>query len=427
MTHLEDIRRDGRRLYAPDGRYIGEILYEYIRGSHLYGTATESSDTDLGGIYIAPYTAVTGLGLDYEEELKDTTNDTCYWEIGRFMRLALSSNPTVLEALFVPKDKVMYEHGVISSLKKRRDMFVTKKCFAPFGGYAVSQIKKAQGQNKKIHWDIEKMERKTPIDFCYVPQGQGSVPVKVWLEERGLEQRNCGLVSIPNMPGIYGVYYDWGQDFRLNGVTGDSLLHPENRKTERMLYFILETFCTDYVYSGDFYEENSEPRGGYCGIVSDSGDSNEIRMTSVPDRNLRPICLMSYNANGYAIHCKEYREYTDWVKHRNKARYESNMEGERSGDPDMKYDSKNMMHCFRLMAMATEIAQGKGVILDRTGIDRDFLMDVRNRKYGYGRLNEMMLSMKEKMDEAIRNSCLDEEIDPKAVDEILIHIRNNFV
>ena len=32
----------------------GLLLYKYIRGSHVYGTNTETSDIDEGGIYICP-------------------------------------------------------------------------------------------------------------------------------------------------------------------------------------------------------------------------------------------------------------------------------------------------------------------------------------------------------------------------------------
>ena len=102
------------------------------------------------------------------------------------------------------------------------------------------------------------------------------------------------------------------------------------------------------------------------------------------------------------------------------------MEGEKSGNPDLKYDCKNMMHCFRLMAMAKEIAEGKGVILDRTGIDRDFLLDVRNRKYGYSELQKRMLALKDEMDDAIKNSTIKDEIDARAVDNLLLEVRKMF-
>ena len=135
---------------------------------------------------------------------------------------------------------------------------------------------------------------------------------------------------------------------------------------------------------------------------------------------------MTYNSNAYATHCKEYREYEDWKKHRNPARYESNMEGEKSGNPDMMYDTKNISHCFRLMAMAKEIAEGKGVILDRTGIDRDFLLDVRNRKFGYSELQKRMLQLKDEMDVAINNSTIKEDIDRSAINDMLLKIRKEF-
>ena len=173
----------------------GLLLYKYIRGSQAYGTNTPESDQDEGGIFIAPQEWIDGLGFDYAEEVSDEKHDTVWGELGKFLRLLCTSNPTVLEALFVPEDKVLYEHPIMTEIKKNRDMFVTKASFKPFGGYATSQIAKAQGQNKKIHWDIQEMTRKSPLDFCYTFRKQGSQNIQNWLAERGLEQRNCGLVN----------------------------------------------------------------------------------------------------------------------------------------------------------------------------------------------------------------------------------------
>ena len=431
---LENITIKDHKIYGPDGKYRGEILYEYIRGSHLYHTNVETSDVDTGGIYIIPNEFITDLGLNYQNEIKDESNDKCIWELGRFMELALSSNPTVLEALFIPDDKVLYEHPVIKEIRKHRDEFITKKCFKPFGGYAADQIQKAQGQNKKIHWDMENMTRKTPMDFCYTFKGQGSQKMEKWLEERGLDQRNCGLVNIPNMPDTYGVYYDWGQHIRLAGITKEQFA-SFNVFKDKFIQTMLNQFKGDY----DGYEpgyslyelldaiwfKHSKPIGGYCGIISPNEDSNTIRFTSVAKEE-KPICYMTYNANAYSTHCKKYKEYEEWKAKRNKARYESNMEGEKSGNPDMKYDCKNMMHSFRLVAMAKEIAEGKGVILDRSGIDREFLLDVRNRKYGYSELIKKLQEMKVELDEAIKNSTIKDEIDPELVNRLLVEARKMF-
>ena len=433
---LENITIKDHKIYDPEGNFRGEILYEYVRGSHLYSTNVETSDVDQGGIYIMPNNTLLGLGLDYQNEIKDKTNDKCIWELGRFMELALSSNPTVLEALFVPDDKVIYEHPVIKEIRSHKEEFISKKCFAPFGGYAVSQIKKAQGQNKKIHWDIEQMTRKTVLDFCYTSHNQGSINIQDWLKENHLDQRYCGLVNIPNRPGIYGLYYDWASYYKFEVYDSEKELLGREPSFEDFQNWCFDTryrtvTCDkfmDYDYCMKTYNRvvNKEFYG-YKGIVEpdDTSKSNTVRLSSIPKGEL-PICEISYNSNGYASHCKKYKEYEDWKEHRNPARYESNLEGEKSGNPDMMYDCKNMMHCFRLMAMAKEIAEGKGVILDRTGIDRDFLLDVRNRKYGYSELQKRMLDLKDEMDKAIENSTIKDEIDPQMVNDILLKARIEF-
>jgi hypothetical protein len=339
----------------------------------------------------------------------------------------------VLEALFVPDDKVLFEHPIMTEIKKNRDMFITKACFKPFGGYATSQIAKAQGQNKKIHWDIQEMTRKTPLDFCYTFKKQGSQNIQEWLKERGLEQRNCGLVNIPNMKDTYGVYYDFGQHFVLNGIDEEYFCDVENRN-EPFIRFILDTFvnldyCEDFAFEyvvsmEGLYKVLRTPKGGHCGIISEDGDSNQVRFTSVQKDDV-PICYMTYNQNGYESHCRKYKEYIEWKEHRNKARYENNLEGLEK-DKEKFYDSKNMMHCFRLLSMCIEVAEGKGILIDRTHIDRDFLMDVRNRKYTYDELMGKLLELKARMDKAIGESAIRDSIDVEFVNNLLLDCRKYF-
>lgn len=413
----------------------GLLLYKYIRGSHVYGTNVETSDIDEGGIYIAPNSQLLDLGFDYQDEISDEKHDTCWWEIGKFMKLLLSSNPTVLEALFVPDDKVLYEHPIITEIKKHRDKFLTKACFKPFGGYAISQIQKAQGQNKKIHWDVEQMTRKTPLNFCYTfDEKQGSKPIMEWLEERGLEQRNCGLVNIPNMPGVYGVYYDYGQHMKLNNIDENYFCDEKNFDNgDKFIQYMYRTHTLDVMREefsygfamNELYEKIKTPIGKHCGIISPDGDSNEIRFSETKKGD-RPICYMTYNENGYRQHCKKYKEYEDWKQNRNKTRYENNLIGKEKENVSKFYDSKNMGHCFRLIAMCTEVAKGEGLKLDRTGIDRDFLLDVRNRKYTYDELLEKLLSMKDEMDKEIEKSTIPDNIDKEFVNNMLLNIRKDF-
>lgn len=408
---FEDIRKN------KDGAIL---LYEYVRGSTCQGINTPTSDIDHGGVYMCPTNQLFGLGFDYCDEVSSEKHDDSWFELNKFMRLLCKSNPTVLEALFVDDEFVVYEHPIMTEIKKNKDVFLTKECFKPFGGYAVSQIEKARGLNKKIAWDKADTERKGVLDFCYTFNKQGSQPIVEWLEERGLKQENCGLVNIPNMKDTYGVYYDFGQHLKLEGV--------KNAQEFEMYCFENDNFKEFLKYSGslrELYEDElQKPKGGYCGIVSrnEDVDSNTVRLTSIPDKNEVPICYMTYNKDAYTCHCRRYKEYCDWKKNRNKVRYENNLGHD--------YDAKNMSHSFRLVQMCIEIARGEGMKVRRTE-DKDFLLDIRAHKFSYDELMEMLTKKKQEMDDAIKASTITETVDVNAVNDILVKLRwqqvaNNF-
>lgn len=393
----------------------GLLLYEYIRGSQAFGLATETSDTDTGGVFMCPIESLLGLGYDYKEEVASSKHDDVWYEINKFFKLLLSSNPTILEALFVPDDCVLYEHPIMTEIKKNKHLFITKKCFKPFGCYAVSQIEKCRGLNKKIVNPVN--ERLTPLDFCYTFYQQGSSKIQNWLDYRGLKQEYCGLVSIPNMHDVYGVYYDWGRHFEKEGITlyMKDVLVSQN-VDEDTLRKIRESFI-DYFHLStmeEFENKFNEIKPiGYKGIMNEDKTSNELRMSSV-SKGEKPICYMSYNQTGYTKHCIDYKNYKDWEKNRNPIRYESNL--------NKNYDAKNVSHAFRLMQMCIEIARGEGIKVRRDE-DRQFLLDVKHHKYEYEDIIKKLDEKKIEMDEAIKNSTIPDEIDREKVNQLLLNIR----
>jgi len=384
------------------------LLYEYIRGSHLYNLNNESSDTDTSGLFIAPKEVMMGLGLDYADQVSDERHDTTWYEIGKFCNMLLKSNPTVLEALFVPEDKVITPPSdIIMPLFENRDQFITKECFKPFVSYAIEQIRKARGLNKKIVNPVT--ERLTPFDFAYTFYKQGSTKIGNWLANRGLNKDFCGLVHIPNMHDTYGVYYDWGAHFEACEIKSISDLCGESKLFEFITDFYgLFEDTSDDVHS--WFEKNKEPLH-YRGMCLDA--STELRGSSV-SKGEKPLCWMVYNESGFKDHCKKYKEYKDWEKFRNPKRYESNL--------DKNYDSKNMMHCVRLMHMGKEIAEGRGIILNRTE-DREFLMNIRNHKFEYDELMTIVDADKAALDKAIAESTIKETIDVNFVNDLLIEMR----
>jgi predicted nucleotidyltransferase len=390
MTEFDIIRNDGR------------LLYEYIRGSHLYGLNNEDSDVDTSGVFVCTRDELFGC-FGYKSQVTDSRHDNTWFEIGELIRLLLKSNPTVMESLFVPMEKVLGNiHPLMQMVIDNREQFISKQCFNPFFGYAKSQIEKARGLNKKIVNPIT--ERLTPYDFIYTFKGQGSTKFRDWLANRGLHQEYCGLVNVPNMHDIYGVYYDFGAHIAA---------YPDWKIDSLFLAYACEYNKDKDINETKCRLSETSPIG-YRGVINVDADGNELRLSSIDDKDTRPICFISYNQSGYSSHCRLYAEYQTWVKERNPKRYESNL--------DKNYDSKNMMHCFRLMHMAGEIAEGKGMILQRTW-DRQFLMDVRNHKFEYEEIIERLEEEKERMNQLMEQSTIREQIDTVFVNQLMIDIR----
>lgn len=381
------------------------LAYRYIRGSHLYGTNIEGvSDVDMGGVYIADNNTLLGLPENYEPQISDEKHDTTYYELGRWVELLMKANPNALESLFAPDDKIVGEiHPAVQLIRDNRDLFVTKECFNSLNGYAISQIKKCRGLNKKCVQPV--LERKEVLDFCYTFKGQGSQSMKDFLAERGLDQKYCGLVNIPNMKDTYGVYYDFASHAKFE--------HMDFPTRRELALYVIELFGENYYKDNYLRRIHDKDFFGYSGIVHPDGKSNEVRLSSIP-KGETPICFMTYNQNGYESHCRKYKEYQEWVEKRNPIRYESNLKS--------NYDCKNVAHCVRLLHMGKELSEGKGFNVVRTW-DREFLIDIRNHKYEYEYIMEYVNNLFEEMKENMATCDLPDTVDRAKVNELLIKAR----
>jgi hypothetical protein len=343
------------------------LLYEVIAGSKAYGLDLPTSDTDIRGIYLQPNEFRLGNG--YKEQINDKTNDIVYYELNRFVNLLANNNPNIIENLFVPKDKILIFDDRIKPLYNNRHAFLTKKIRFTFGGYAISQIKKARGLNKKIVNPIDK-ERKNPLDFCYILTPIGTTPLRDWLKiQRGeaWRQEKYGVVKVNNARDVYYIYYD-------------------------------------------------DKNIGYRGILKEDKSSNELRMSSIPKSELLKGATMIYNKDGYQTYCKEYKQYWEWVDKRNPYRYNDNTSHKQN------YDGKNMMHCLRMLDMAIEIAKTGDVNLVRP--NREWLLSVRKGKVSYDEIMSLIEEKKNIMDEAFKKSFLPDSIDSNFVHNLILEIRN---
>lgn len=392
-------------------RKEGRLLYNIVRGSHLYNLNTEKSDVDYGGVFICKPNSLLGLGFDYNSQVSDVKHDNTWYEIGNFLHLLIKSNPTIIEYLFAPKDKIIGDvHPLFMPILDSKEEFITKQLFNPLFGYAVQQIKKAKGLNKLINWDKEKITRKIPFDFCYTFKEQGSTKLLNYLNNNGLKQNYCGLVSIPNMHDVYGVYYDFGNHFINEKINIDLLVNSND-------FSLLKSFIVEKynIKNDDELKEwfSKQKQIGYRGIFNETVDSNELRLSSVSKDEI-PICYMTYNETGYRKHCIDYKNYKTWEKERNPVRYNSNL--------NKNYDAKNISHCVRLIHVGIELAKGEGFNVVRTW-DRDFLLKIKNHGFEYDEIMSYVEEKNDEFNEAIKTSNIKEKIDVDFINDLLIEVR----
>jgi hypothetical protein len=165
--------------------------------------------------------------------------------------------------------------------------------------------------------------------------------------------------------------------------------------------------------------KNGHPKGsydlGFKGIVIE--ESNKVRLSSIP-KSMSPECVFYYNEDGYSMHCREYREYQTWLSERNTQRYvdiESHAQS---------IDGKNMMHTRRLLDMAKEIAQGKGINVRRP--DADSLISIRQGKVDLQTLLDHADAEIAEIDRLFLESDLPEKVDMELVHKLLVDVRKRF-
>ncbi|WP_327734768.1 nucleotidyltransferase domain-containing protein [Streptomyces nojiriensis] len=111
-------------------------VYRCVMGSRAFGLATEASDTDLRGVYLAP----TPLFWRFEKpptHVEGPRDEEFSWELERFCELALRANPNILECLHSPLVEEVTPVG--EELLSLRGAFLSRRAHTSFGRYAASQ------------------------------------------------------------------------------------------------------------------------------------------------------------------------------------------------------------------------------------------------------------------------------------------------
>jgi predicted nucleotidyltransferase len=116
------------------------VVYRCIVGSTAYGLSQEGSDVDRRGFYLPP--ADLEWSLAGVPEQLETDNEEVYWEIEKFVRLALKANPNVLECLYSPLVEACAP--IAQELIDLRAIFLSQYVHRTYNAYVLSQFKKLE-------------------------------------------------------------------------------------------------------------------------------------------------------------------------------------------------------------------------------------------------------------------------------------------
>ncbi len=178
ITTRKHFQRKGLQTQPNVVDYYQYIIFQCITGSRAYGLDNEVSDTDRRGIYLPPADLHWSLyGLP--EQIENHETEECYWELQKFISLALKANPNILECLYTPL--VEKTTPLSEALIEQREIFLSKLIYQTYNGYVMSQFRKMNKHMEKhgrIKWKHAMHLIRLLISGITVLQ-EGFVPVKV--------------------------------------------------------------------------------------------------------------------------------------------------------------------------------------------------------------------------------------------------------
>lgn len=101
------------------------------------------------------------------------------------------------------------------------------------------------------------------MDFCYVYLAGKTIALDKFLEDNNLSENRCGLVALTHFKDAYALHHD------------------------------------------------ADETRAYKGIICEK--STNLRLSSV-EKGEKDLTVLYYNQEGYSRHCKDYLQYTDWLK-----------------------------------------------------------------------------------------------------------------
>jgi predicted nucleotidyltransferase len=342
------------------------IIFHTISGSHAYGTNIPTSDKDTMGVFVMDKNHYL-TSNEPVKQLSDERNDNRFYALKNFLEMASNANPNILDLLYMPNDCILKTTPYWNILQQNRTLFVSKLACKSYCEYALAQIKKAKGCNKRVH-NPQPVEVPVAEDFCkFIPiSNNAKLPGRpVDIKSAGINLAHYHVAAVENSSFLYRLYH-YGPAAK--GVFRNGMLVCESipLNDEKKLF---------------------------------SG-------------------LLLFNKDAFEHAKSQHKQYWTWRQNRNESRWVDQEKGL------LDYDAKNMMHTFRLLYSGINIIRNGEPLVRFTGEKLTELMAIRQGKFPYDKLLEKSQILFEELASLRENSTLPETADKEKISNLLLEITN---
>jgi predicted nucleotidyltransferase len=338
------------------------MMFLFTRGSQAYGTNNAQSDEDIGGICLPTREVILGVdNFEQDDNWVDDNGDkvdTSIYNFNKAMDLFCENNPNMLDYLYAPERCIKFETDEWEKVRDIREDFMCIKSKWTYQGYAVSQLNRIKTHRGYLLNPIEQPTRESfglPEKSIF-PQTQIGVLAKISSEWVPSGEQDAFFAEVSRLMDAEGsLIFKKYIDPQFYPIAIEDF---KKRQTEflRMISSVGQHFLKD-----EFMD----------------AAHNELR---------------------YMAAAKNWEAFSRWKKNRNPAR--------QALEAKSGYDTKHAMHLIRLLTMGNEILEGKGVNVDRTGIDRDHLMDIRNGVFTFDEIESQATILNARADENYKTTKL---------------------
>ena len=98
--------------------------------------------------------ALGGKGKKYDLQI---------FSIVKIFNLLIDCNPSVIDSLYVPLECVLHSTQIGNLVRENRHIFISKRCWPRYKGYAISQLGKIKSKSHHGLMEVRKFEEKHGI------------------------------------------------------------------------------------------------------------------------------------------------------------------------------------------------------------------------------------------------------------------------